>query len=104
MAKLTRNDFIKKFQEETLKVGMELTKADALTLIKAYEATVEGAILSAEAEGYDSFGVGFGTVKIVDVAERSGVSKLGGVDKPWTTPAHKTARFKLAGGIKEALK
>jgi DNA-binding protein HU-beta len=33
--------------------------------------------------------VGFGTFEVRDVPAKTGVSKLGGLEKPWSTPACK---------------
>ena len=36
-----------------------------------------------------------------DVAERSGVTKLGDVEKAWTKPAHDEICFKISKSVKE---
>lgn len=47
---------------------------------------------------------GFGTFDSQEVPERSGVSKLHGVEKEWTKEAHKKPVFKASKNFKEAVK
>lgn len=102
MTKLTKKEFVEVYVQQAEALGFEgLTKKDAAALVKAYENSVESIVLAGQVEALP---LGFATAKIVDVPEKSGVSKLGGVEKPWTSPAHKTVRFKLAAGLKNALK
>lgn len=39
---------------------------------------------------------GFITFEKAHIKERSGVSKMGGVEKPWTTPAHDEVKVSLS--------
>lgn len=47
---------------------------------------------------------GFGVFDSQEVAERSGVSKLGGVEKAWTSEAHKKPVFKAGKEFKEKVR
>ena len=49
-----------------------------------------------KADATESVPVGkLGKFKVKDVAAKSGVSKLGGVEKPWSTEAHQEITFKV---------
>ena len=104
MTKLAKKDLINELQEKSRIRGLEITKKDAATLFSAFEDTMIEAIHAADEVGYDSFSTNFGTFKIVEVPEKSGVSRLGGEEKSWTSPAHKTVRFKLNKSVKDKLK
>ena len=44
---------------------------------------------------------GLGKLVVAETAARSGVSKLGGVDKAWSKPAGKTVKLRLSTAGKE---
>jgi len=102
MAKLTKQELLNELQEQLGKVGIKVNKKETASVFNAFDATIKEAIFSAKEVGYDSFAIGAGTFKVVDVPERSGKSALDG--KEWTTPPHQTVRFKLASNIKNELK
>ncbi|MDK1672898.1 HU family DNA-binding protein [Staphylococcus saprophyticus] len=102
MTKLSRKDLVNEVQERANARGLELNKKDTAALLSAVEESVIEAMTVAPEVGYDAFSLGFGTFKIVDVPARSGVSALDG--KEWSTPEHKTVRFKLAKSIKDEIK
>lgn len=43
---------------------------------------------------------GYFSSEIREVPEKSGVTKIQGVEKAWTTPAHKELKIKLSKGYK----
>lgn len=105
MTTLKRTDLVSEVQDQGKALGFDWKKGEAAEVLKAVENAVEKAlVLGAKDELFDTVRLSFGTLKITEVPERSGVSKLQGQEKAWTSPAHKTARFKLATSLKEELK
>lgn len=100
--KLLRKDIVNEVQERAIARGLELTKKDSATLLSVVEETIVEAMTASPEVGYDAFSLLFGTFKTVNVPARTGVSALDG--KEWSSPAHKTIRFKLAKSLKDKIK
>lgn len=105
MAKLAKAEVIKELRVQLEDQGVKVSSnKEADAIFKAVTATVEELILAGKTDGFDSFPIGFGVVKLVDVPEKSGVSKLGGVEKEWTSPAHTQVKVAINKPLKTALK
>lgn len=100
--KLSKKVFVKELQENLKKYGIELNQKQAAFVFDAYGETVLEATLACVDGGYDSVGLGFGTIKVAEVPARTGVSPLDGSE--WTSPAHKRASLKFAQGLRNELK
>ena len=71
---------------------MEVSKAEAgRTVDTVISALLEGTVKDGEATI-----PGLGKLKVVDTAARSGVSKIGGVEKAWTKDAGQTVKLRLS--------
>jgi len=70
---------------------LEVSKAEAGRVIE----TVLGTIIAGAVAG-ECVVPGLGKVVSVDTAARSGVSKIGGVEKAWTKAAGKTLKLRLS--------
>ncbi len=102
MAKLAKQEILNDLQLQLNSVGFDFTKKETKEVFDAYTRTIEGLVDGFASGEYDAFGLDFVTVKADEVNARQGVSALNG--KEWSTPAHKTVRFKLASKLKETLK
>lgn len=92
---MTKADLITSVQQ---KLEIEVPKKDIDAILKAYVDVVNGVLTNDPTEKVPLPGVGAFTVK--DVAAKSGVTKLGGVEKEWSTPAHKELKFTIAKSVK----
>ena len=89
---MTKNDLVK-----------ELAVSERLTLTTATKA-VDGAIRIIKenlCKGEDLFLRGFGTMAVVDCAEKTGRNISTG--EPVIIPAHKSVRFKISKELKQSL-
>ena len=84
---MNQKEFIKLIVQLAEKREIELTQSIVKELLAIIEEAVDTAVLNGN------------TVKVlglkfeqVEKAETSGVTKLGGVEKSWTKPAHKAAK------------
>lgn len=69
------------------------TIKDATAVLDAFEEVI---VETLKADPTEAVPVGkIGKFKVKDVAAKSGVSKLGGVEKPWSTEAHQEITFKV---------
>ena len=75
---------------------MEVSKAEAGRTVD----TVIGTIIEG-VQGGDCVLPGIGKLVVAEKAARSGVSKLHGVEKAWSTPAGKTIKLRLSSAGKE---
>ena len=85
----------------------KLAEAMGTTKKAAEEAldAVTTVITEALVEGQDVKITGFGTFSAVEVAERTGVIQMGDrKGETYTTPAHRSPKFKPASSLKEAVK
>lgn len=90
---MTKNEMINKIQEI---VDFEVTKKDLTQIVDAYSKVIKEAILSGDTVTIPEIC----KISSKDVAERSGVTKLGDVEKSWTKPAHKEATVKALPSFK----
>lgn len=105
MAKLAKAEVIKELRVQLEEQGVKVSSNKEVDAIfKAYSATVEELILAGNEEGFDAFPVGYGVVKLTETPAKSGVSKLGGVEKEWTSPAHTAVKVVINKPLKTALK
>lgn len=90
---MTKNDFITKIQET---VDFEVTKKDLTQIVDAYSKVIKEAVLAGDTVTIPEIC----KISSKDVAERSGITKLGDVEKAWTKPAHKEACVKALKSFK----
>ena len=90
---MTKNEMITKIQET---VDFEVTKKDLAQIVDAYSKVIKEAILAGDTVTIPEIC----KISSKDVAERSGVTKLGDVEKAWTKPAHKEATVKALKSFK----
>ena len=84
---MTKNEMITKIQET---VDFEVTKKDLTQIVDAYTNVIKEAVLAGDTVTIPEIC----KISSKDVGERSGVTKLGDVEKAWTKPAHKEACIK----------
>ena len=90
---MTKNEMINKIQET---VDFEVTKKDLAQIVDAYSNVIKEAVLAGDTVTIPEIC----KISSKDVAERSGVTKLGDVEKAWTKPAHKEATVKALKSFK----
>ena len=90
---MNKNDMINKIQET---VDFEVTKKDLTQIVDAYTNVIKEAVLAGDTVTIPEIC----KISSKDVAERSGVTKLGDVEKAWTKPAHKEACVKALKSFK----
>lgn len=84
---MNKSEMINKIKET---VDFEVTKKDLAQIVDAYSAVIKEAVLAGDTVTIPEIC----KISSKDVAERSGVTKLGDVEKAWTKPAHKEACIK----------
>ena len=85
--KMTKNEMITKIQET---VDFEVTKKDLTQIVDAFTDVIKETVLAGDTVTIPEIC----KISSKDVAERSGVTKLGDAEKAWTKPAHKEATVK----------
>ena len=90
---MNKNEMINKIQET---VDFEVTKKDLAQIVDAYTKVIKEAVLAGDTVTIPEIC----KISSKDVAERSGVTKLGDVEKAWTKPAHKEACVKTLKSFK----
>ena len=90
---MTKNEMINKIQET---VDFDVTKKDLAQIVDAYTKVIKEAVLAGDTVTIPEIC----KISSKDVAERSGVTKLGDVEKAWTKPAHKEACVKTLKSFK----
>ena len=90
---MNKNEMITKIQET---VDFEVTKKDLAQIVDAYTKVIKEAVLAGDTVTIPDIC----KISSKDVAERSGVTKLGDVEKAWTKPAHKEACIKTLKSFK----
>ena len=90
---MNKNEMITKIQET---VDFEVTKKDLAQIVDAYTKVIKEAVLAGDIVTIPEIC----KISSKDVAERSGVTKLGDVEKAWTKPAHKEACIKTLKSFK----
>lgn len=76
------------------------TKVEATKIVEAFLDGLEAACEQGTGVNF----VGLMKAEIVDIPERHGVTKLGGEEKEWTTPAHKEVKLKAGKTLKNCVK
>ena len=84
---MNKNDMINKIQET---VDIEGRKKDLTQIVDAYTKVIKEAVLAGDTVTIPEIC----KISSKEVGERSGVTKLGDVEKAWTKPAHKEACIK----------
>ena len=84
---MNKTEMITKIQET---VDFEVTKKDLAQIVDAYSKVIKEAVLAGDTVTIPEIC----KISSKDVAERSGITKLGDVEKAWTKPAHKEACIK----------
>ena len=90
---MNKNEMITKIQET---VDFEVTKKDLTQIVDAYTKVIKEAVLAGDTVTIPEIC----KISSKDVAERSGVTKLGNVEKAWTKPAHEEACVKALKSFK----
>ena len=90
---MNQSGMINKIKET---VDFEVTKKDLAQIVDAYSAVIKEAVLAGDTVTIPEIC----KISSKDVAERSGVTKLGDVEKAWTKPAHKEACIKTLKSFK----
>ena len=90
---MTKNEMINKIQET---VDFEVTKKDLTQIVDAYTNVIKEAVLAGDTVTIPEIC----KISSKDVGERSGVTKLGDVERAWTKPAHKEACIKTLKSFK----
>ena len=90
---MNKTEMINKIQET---VDFEVTKKDLAQIVDAYSNVIKEAVLAGDTVTIPEIC----KISSKDVAERSGVTKLGDVEKAWTKPAHKEACVKTLKSFK----
>ena len=90
---MVKNEFIANVQE---KIDIEVSKKDLNTILDGFVNVIKEAVLAGDTVTIPEIC----KISSKDVAERSGVTKLGDVEKAWTKPAHKEATVKALKSFK----
>ena len=90
---MTKNEMINKIQET---VDFEVTKKDLAQIVDAYSNVIKEAVLAGDTVTIPEIC----KISSKEVRERSGVTKLGDVEREWTKPAHKEACVKTLKSFK----
>ena len=90
---MNKNEMINKIQET---VDFEVTKKDLAQIVDVYTKVIKEAVLVGDTVTIPEIC----KISSKDVGERSGVTKLGDVEKAWTKPAHKEACVKTLKSFK----
>ena len=90
---MVKNDLITKIQEN---IDIEVSKKDLNTILDGLAQTIKDAVVA----GDEVTIPGICKISSKDVPAKSGVTKLGGVEKAWEKPAHKEATVKVLKSFK----
>ena len=90
---MNKTELITKIQET---VDFEVTKKDLTQIVDAYSKVIKEAILAGDTVTIPEIC----KISSKDVAERTGTTKLGGVEKTWVKPAGKVGVVKALPGFK----
>ena len=91
---MTKNEMINKIQET---VDFEVTKKDLTQIVDVYTKVIKEAVLSGDTVTIPEIC----KISSKTVGERSGVTKLGGVETPWSKPEHKEGTIKTLPSFKK---
>lgn len=90
---MVKSEFITQVQEN---IDIEVSKKDLITILDGFVDVIKEAVLAGDTVTIPEIC----KISSKDVAERSGVTKLGNVEKAWTKPAHKEATVKVLKSFK----
>ena len=91
---MNKTEMINKIQET---VDFEVTKKDLTQIVDAYSKVIKEAVLAGDTVTIPEIC----KISSKDVPAKSGVTKLGGVEKPWSKPAHKEGCVKAVKSLKD---
>lgn len=91
---MNKNEMINKIQET---VDFEVTKKDLTQIVDAYSKVIKDAVIAGDTVTIPEIC----KISSKDVPAKSGVTKLGGVEKPWSKPAHKEGCVKAVKSLKD---
>lgn len=91
---MTKSEFITKVQED---VSIEVTKKD---LTEIFDSMIN-VIIDGVKNDEEITLPGICKIKNKTVAAKSGVTKLGGVETPWSKPKHKEGAIKVLPSFKK---
>ena len=91
---MLKNELITKLQE---KIELEVTKKDLNVILDGLVDVIKDAVLAGDTVTIPEVC----KISSKDVPERSGVTKLGDVERVWTKPAHKEATIKTLKSFKD---
>ena len=90
---MVKSEFITKVQE---KIDIEVSKKDLNAILDGFVSVIKEAVLAGDAVTIPEIC----KISSKEVGERSGVTKLGDVEKAWTKPAHKEATVTVLKSFK----
>ena len=90
---MAKNDFITKVQEN---IELNVSKKDLNEIFDGFVKTIKDTVVAGDSVKIPDVC----TISSKDVPAKSGVTKLGGVEKPWSKPAHKEGCVKVAKKLK----
>lgn len=88
---MTKQNFVKAIADR-----VNMTQKDVASIIDVMPEIIKETVASGDKIAL----TGFITFDKVDVPEKTGVSKIGGVEKPWKTEAHAEVKVKLSKSYK----
>ena len=91
---MVKNEFITKVQD---KIELEVSKKDLNAIFDGMVAVIKDAVLAGDTVTIPEIC----KISSKDVPAKSGVTKLGGVEKPWSKPAHKEGYVKAVKSLKD---
>ena len=91
---MNKNEMINKIQET---VDFEVTKKDLTQIVDAYSKVIKDAVIAGDTVTIPEIC----KISSKDVPAKSGVTKLGGVEKPWSKPAHKEGCVRAVKSLKD---
>ena len=96
---MLKNEFVTKIKEEleNREEKIEISKKDLTHVVDAISTVMKNAAL----DGDEVTIPGVCKIGSKDVPERSGVTKMDGVEKTWVKPAHKEGMVKVLPAFKK---
>ena len=88
---MTKQNFVKAIADR-----VNMTQKDVASIIDVMPEIIKETVASGDKIAL----TGFITFDKADVPEKTGVSKIGGVEKPWKTEAHSEVKAKLSKSYK----
>ena len=95
---MKKNEVIKSVKTKAEEAGVKISAKDIEVVTTALYDTIVEAVKSGDSVKFNEV-----TYSVKEVPERSGVSKLGGVEKAWVKPAHKEVNIKASKTLKNVV-